>query len=117
MNERHYGALQGRSKVGLVDVLSPEMVQAFRAGYDTRPPDLPDEHALSAFRERKHFRRADLPLADRGDAAAGTWIFRRRRVAATPWLGRGYSAGDESRRRRGWDAAIPWNAATRLVRD
>ena len=35
-------------------------------------------------------RRADMPQTSRGDAAAATWIFR----------------GDESRRRRGRDAAV-----------
>ena len=42
--------------------------------------------------DRTYFRRADLPLMNRGDAAAGTWIFH----------------GDESRRRRGCDVDIPW---------
>lgn len=66
LNERHYGALQGRSKVGLVDVLSPQVVQAFRAGYQTRPPELPDAHALSATRERKYVGLAssDLPRTE-----------------------------------------------------
>ena len=66
LNERHYGALQGRSKVGLVDVLSPAVVQSFRAGYATRPPELPDAHALSATRERKYvgLPRGDLPRAE-----------------------------------------------------
>ena len=38
------------------------------------------------------FRRAELPLMDRGDAAAVTWTFR----------------GDETRRRHGCDVDIPW---------
>ena len=42
-------------------------------------------------RLRAYFRRADIP---------------RRRVAATPRLRRGYSVGDESRRRRGCDVEI-----------
>ena len=37
-------------------------------------------------------RGADLPKTDRGDAAAATWIFRGRRVAATPRLRAGPSA-------------------------
>ena len=40
---------------------------------------------------RVYRRRADLPLMNRGDAAAATWTFR----------------GDESRRRRGRDVGIP----------
>ena len=49
------------------------------------------------------FRRADIPPMNRGDAAAGTRIF----------------SGDESRRRRGRDADVPWPrvaAAPRLGR-
>ena len=46
LNERHYGALQGRSKGRSgVDVLRPAVVQSFRAGYATRPPEFPDAHA------------------------------------------------------------------------
>ena len=37
------------------------------------------------------FRRADLPLTNRGDAAAATWTFRGGCVAATPRPRRGYS--------------------------
>ena len=44
---------------------------------------------------RWYFRRADIPQRSRGDAAAVAWIFR----------------GDESRRRRGRDADIPWRPA------
>ena len=45
----------------------------------------------------KYVRRADLPLTNRGAAAAATWIVR----------------GDESWRRRGHDADVPWR---RLLR-
>ena len=48
--------------------------------------------------------RADIPPMNRGDAAAGTWIFRG--VAAPPRLPREYSSG-ESRRRRDWDVDVP----------
>ena len=51
-------------------------------------------------------RRGYIPQTNRGDAAAATWIFRGRRVAATPRLRRGYSVGDELRRRRGCDVDI-----------
>ena len=36
-----------------------------------------------------HFRRADMPRTGRGAAAAATWIFRGRRVAAPPRPRRG----------------------------
>ena len=46
-----------------------------------------------------YFRGADLPLMNRGDAAAATWIVR---------------GGDESRRRRSRDADIPGRRVARL---
>ena len=52
-------------------------------------------------------RRADTSPMDRGDAAAATWIFRGRRVAATPRPRRGHLVGDGSRRRRGRNADVP----------
>ena len=48
--------------------------------------------AVSRSRRAVYFRRADMSLMNRGDAAAATWIF----------------SGDESRQRRGRDADIPW---------
>ena len=45
-----------------------------------------------------YFCRVDVLPTSRGDAAAATWIFR----------------GDESRRRRGRDADIPWGKVARL---
>ena len=45
---------------------------------------------------------ADMPLMNRGDAAAGDVEIPLRRVAATPRLATWRFRGDESRRRRGW---------------
>ena len=58
--------------------------------------------AAAGLAELWFFRRADISLMNRGDAAATTWIFR----------------GDESPRRRGCDADIPWRyvAATPRLR-
>ena len=66
LNERHYGAFQGRSKVDLADVLTYETVREYRAGYDAKPPALPGKHALSPLRERKYegVATADLPLTE-----------------------------------------------------
>ena len=54
LNERHYGAFQGRSKVDLAKLLGYEQVRDYRAGFDARPPPLPEAHELSPLRERKY---------------------------------------------------------------
>ena len=59
---------------------------AYRVGFDAATGKL-----------SSYVRRADLPLINRGDAAATTWIFR----------------GDESRRRRGCDADVSWRRVAR----
>ena len=66
LNERHYGAFQGRSKPGLAALLGYEQVRDYRAGFVARPPALPRHHALSPFRERKYTGVAadDLPLTE-----------------------------------------------------
>ena len=71
---------------------------------------------------RRRGRDVDLPLVNRGDAAAATWSFcgdesRRRRgrdadsprgqAATTPWPATWIFRGDESQRRRGRDANSP----------
>lgn len=44
LNERHYGALQGKSKVGILDEVEWAQVHAYRRSYTTRPPQLkPDD--------------------------------------------------------------------------
>ena len=60
LNERHYGALQGLSKARLGGELGPETANRIRASFDERPPELPEHHTLSPYRERKRFCRADL---------------------------------------------------------
>ncbi|HEX5314209.1 MAG TPA: 2,3-diphosphoglycerate-dependent phosphoglycerate mutase [Gammaproteobacteria bacterium] len=38
LNERHYGALQGKNKAETARAYSPEQVQEWRRSYDVRPP-------------------------------------------------------------------------------
>jgi len=66
LNERHYGALQGLSKARLGGELGPETANRIRASFDERPPELPEHHTLSPYRERKYAEvpRAQLPLAE-----------------------------------------------------
>lgn len=44
LNERHYGTLQGESKVKFEEIYGPEQVHQWRRSYDVRPPHLgPDD--------------------------------------------------------------------------
>lgn len=40
LNERHYGALQGKDKVQSVEKFGEAQVHLWRRGYDTRPPEV-----------------------------------------------------------------------------
>ncbi len=40
LNERHYGALQGKNKVQAVEKFGEQQVHLWRRGYDTRPPEV-----------------------------------------------------------------------------
>ena len=42
-NERHYGALQGKSKDQILEEVGPEQFQIWRRGFDTPPPALTKE--------------------------------------------------------------------------
>ena len=46
LNERHYGALQGKNKKETAEQAGPEQLMAWRRGYSTPPPPVPpgDEH-------------------------------------------------------------------------
>ena len=39
LNERHYGALQGKNKIQVVEKFGEQQVHLWRRGYDTRPPE------------------------------------------------------------------------------
>jgi 2,3-bisphosphoglycerate-dependent phosphoglycerate mutase len=57
LNERHYGALQGKDKAETAREHSIEKVKIWRRSYDIRPPDLPPSDPNSGIDERY----ADLP--------------------------------------------------------
>jgi 2,3-bisphosphoglycerate-dependent phosphoglycerate mutase len=40
LNERHYGALQGKNKIEAVEEFGEQQVHLWRRGYDTRPPEV-----------------------------------------------------------------------------
>jgi 2,3-bisphosphoglycerate-dependent phosphoglycerate mutase len=57
LNERHYGALQGKNKAETAQRFSPEQVKIWRRSYDVRPDPLAIDDPVSGIDERY----ADLP--------------------------------------------------------
>ena len=47
LNERHYGALQGKDKSQIRDEYGEEQFMLWRRSYDTPPPELPDDAEFS----------------------------------------------------------------------
>ena len=62
LNERHYGALQGKDKAQTLEQYGEEQFMLWRRSYDTPPPpiDVDDE-----FSQHHDARYADIPEADR----------------------------------------------------
>ena len=58
LNERHYGALQGKNKAQIRDEFGDEQFMLWRRSYDVPPPPLPDDHPLSQAGDRRY---AHLP--------------------------------------------------------
>ena len=58
LNERHYGALQGKDKKATKDEYGEEQFMLWRRSYDTPPPRLADDDEHSQVGEAKY---ADLP--------------------------------------------------------
>lgn len=47
LNERHYGALQGKDKAQTLEEFGPEQFQLWRRSFDVPPPDLADDSEWS----------------------------------------------------------------------
>jgi 2,3-bisphosphoglycerate-dependent phosphoglycerate mutase len=47
LNERHYGALQGKNKKETLEAFGEEQFMLWRRSYDTPPPPLPDDDEWS----------------------------------------------------------------------
>ncbi len=58
LNERHYGALQGKDKKATLEEFGEEQFMTWRRSYDTPPPPLDDD---SEFSQAGDVRYADLP--------------------------------------------------------
>src|SRR6266516_5639692 len=58
LNERHYGALQGKNKAHTRTEFGDEQFMLWRRSYDVPPPPLPDDDPLSQVRDPRY---ASLP--------------------------------------------------------
>ena len=58
LNERHYGALQGKNKAQTRDEFGEEQFMLWRRSYDVPPPPIADDDPLSQFTDPRY---ADLP--------------------------------------------------------
>lgn len=57
LNERHYGALQGKDKAQVRDEFGEEQFMTWRRSYDVPPPELPDDDKYSQSADERY---ADL---------------------------------------------------------
>ncbi len=57
LNERHYGALQGKNKAQVREQFGDEQFMLWRRSYDVPPPPLPDDDEFSQVRDPRY---ADL---------------------------------------------------------
>jgi 2,3-bisphosphoglycerate-dependent phosphoglycerate mutase len=58
LNERHYGALQGKDKKATLEEFGEEQFMEWRRSYDTPPPALPDDSEFSQVGDARY---AELP--------------------------------------------------------
>jgi 2,3-bisphosphoglycerate-dependent phosphoglycerate mutase len=62
LNERHYGALQGKDKKQTLEQYGEEQFMLWRRSYDTPPPPLPDDDEFSQVADPRY---ASLPVEAR----------------------------------------------------
>lgn len=64
LNERHYGALQGVSKVSAAQQYGEGVVQRWRRGFKERPPDLPVAQQATLRAEARYAAVSSLPASE-----------------------------------------------------
>jgi 2,3-bisphosphoglycerate-dependent phosphoglycerate mutase len=65
LNERHYGALQGKDKAQTLAEFGPEQFQTWRRSYDVPPPELSDDSEFSQAHDVRYAGLgADLPRTE-----------------------------------------------------
>jgi 2,3-bisphosphoglycerate-dependent phosphoglycerate mutase len=60
LNERHYGALQGKNKAQIREEYGDEQFMLWRRSYDTPPPPLPDDSEFSQVGDPRYLGLYDL---------------------------------------------------------
>ena len=92
LNERHYGALQGKDKAQTLAEFGEEQFMTWRRSYDTPPPPLADDSEFSQV--------GDPRYADLGDAIPRTECLKDVLVRLLPVLGIGHQGGPQGRQDR-----------------
>ncbi len=54
LNERHYGALQGKDKAQTLEEYGPDLFQTWRRSFDVPPPPLDDDAEYSQVRDERY---------------------------------------------------------------
>ena len=74
LNERHYGALQGRSRAAVRAEIGDESYSRWRRSYEHAPPPLPEDDPSSARHDRRY---AGLPARELPTTEALSDVYRR----------------------------------------
>ena len=64
LNERHYGALQGRNKAQTLAEFGEEQFMTWRRSFDVPPPPLPDDSEFSQSRDPRYAGLGDMPRTE-----------------------------------------------------
>jgi 2,3-bisphosphoglycerate-dependent phosphoglycerate mutase len=65
LNERHYGALQGKDKAQTLEAYGPEQFQLWRRSFDVPPPPIADDDPYSQINDKRyHGLGNDLPRTE-----------------------------------------------------
>ncbi|MEJ1229821.1 MAG: phosphoglyceromutase [Galbitalea sp.] len=65
LNERHYGALQGKDKAQTLEEYGPDLFQTWRRSFDVPPPPLDDDAEYSQVRDERYAKiDGDIPRTE-----------------------------------------------------
>lgn len=64
LNERHYGALQGKNKAEVLEQFGEEQFMTWRRSYDTPPPELDDDSPFSQANDPRYADLVSMPRTE-----------------------------------------------------
>ncbi len=64
LNERHYGALQGKNKAEVLEKFGEEQFMTWRRSYDTPPPELEDDSPFSQANDPRYADLVSMPRTE-----------------------------------------------------